>query len=172
MILLFLSLWFLFQLLDLLLDLKFVCLGSNLRSTFMAKFKPLFSPISSFIPHSSQTLSKPLSSNHSCHAMEVSVILSCNYPWKSIVSWLCAFWVWLLLLYARLSRNWSIGECMAVSSDSVSSPPLTALGYLFMLLILVGAWVTFLQWQKQGRFEEKDLVLVWVFWATLVVWFF
>ena len=120
-----------------------------------------------------KVFSKALSSNHSCHAMVASVILSCNYPCKSQVSWLSAYWVWLLLLvYTRLSRNRSIGECMAVSSDSVSSPPLTALGYLFMLLTLVGARVTFLPWQKQERSEEKTLFMAWVFWAALDVWVF
>ena len=104
--------------------------------------------------------------------MEVSVILSCNYRSEPQVSWLSAYWVWLLLLYARFSRNQSIGECMVVSSDSVSSPPLTAPGYLFMLLTLVGVRVTVLRWQKQERYEEKALFKVWVFWAALVVWAF
>lgn len=168
MILLFLSLCFLVLLFDLFLDLKF--LRSSFKSTFMAKFKPSISPISSFVSQRSQALNKAISSNHSCYAMEVSVILSCNYLSKSQVSWLMAYWVWLLLLYASLSRNRSIGECMAVSSDSVSSPPLTALGYLFMLLTLVRVWVTFLRWLKQERSEELALFIVWVFWAALVVW--
>lgn len=139
----------------------------------MAKFKLLFSPISSFVPQSPQALSKALSSNHSCHAMEVYVILLCNYPCKSQVSWLSVYWVWLLLLvYARFSRNRSIGECMAVSSDSVSSPPQTAPGYPFMLSTLVGARVTFPRWQKQERCEEKTLFMAWVFWVALDIWVF